>query len=292
MSAIDVHAQSLACLGQRDSVQACELLKLQTLQTLERLNTAIDGYNGGIGRDAVIETLAELGADDERWLAIALPLIEYGTPDDQRTVARMLSITAERTLAREDRGDGTVIADWSIGRRAWAAAAYALAADRIDGFAALSRSPIMRWAGESETAPLAQSQRLRHSLLLRDWRATVDQYLTWFGELPLRPKLALFDPILPGGHGDEADILLALVATNTKGGVTWTGRLHGRAVRRLGARLSDLEQRRALARALDVSEQDVADELDARYAGLVAAMRHELFRVHLPETISGAPPAP
>jgi len=174
MSAIDLHAQALEYLGQRDSVQVCELLKHQTLQTLGRLNMTIDGYEGGTGRDTVIDTLIELGADDERWLAVALPLIEYGSPNDQRTVARMLSITAERTIAREDAGNGSLIADWSLGRRAWAAAAYALATDRIDGFAALSCTPIPRWAGETEVSPLAQSQRLRHSLLQQDWRATVD----------------------------------------------------------------------------------------------------------------------
>ena len=287
MTAIDLHQELLEHLGRHDEVSASQLMKRETASSTDALTGAMTVLDDGeLTVERIDEQLVTLSSTNERLLAVAFPIVEYGSERLLFGVGRALTLLSEVSLGRAELANPGVLAELVIGRLGWSLSAYALFANRLDGLSAVMSAPINRAYEERSQPRFATDSRLRHSRRFQDRaRETIDSYANWLIALELVQHLPLFEPGQRGGFFDEADLVLALALHGDRGRA-FTNRLQPQAALRLGARLADERNRAHLSAALALPADSVVSTVDQWYQELRSNMQREMSFDLLPERLT------
>lgn len=256
-------AQVLAELGRGDEVAVAERLKNVALAFVSAIEERpADGQLTDEGVAAVLEATSVAGED---FLAIALPIVEYGRHAALDALPRALRhIALATSAARTDMSAPRVAAVPALGRLVWALAAYALHCDWPAALVATARARVRVPFTDDDVQPVVALTELRYPQALGGNAGnSFNNYHEWLQGLALLERFPFFAADLEEAFL-EGDLLLAMLCGRFRNRV-YTGARTRDAVRRLAARVDDAAQREALEQ-LFPGEGDLQARLERAYA--------------------------
>jgi hypothetical protein len=260
--AAEPRTETLAELGRGDEVAVAERLKSAAVV----LASAIDGIDEAvpIADGRLAQVLAATSEPGEAFLAVAFPAIEYGRDRSIDAFAPALRHVALSTAAaRTDQAATRVAATVTVGRLAWALAAFALHCDRPEALAAAGRARVVVPFADGEVEPVVSLRALRYpDALGGNAGDSFANYHDWVEGLELLSQYPLFVAEFELAF-DEGDLFLAMMLARLRGRVYSRGRSQASA-QRLATRASDPSQRPGLD-ALFPGEGTLEQRLDAAY---------------------------
>ena len=214
--------------------------------------------------------LAQQDAANERFLAVALPLMEYGSTVAADAVARSMRAFSERSIADYWLINTNWIGSVVIGRLGWALASYSLDCARFGRFVRISTISLTRNIGVPSVVNLGVDTLLRYQPSFGTFSTqTLGHYRDWIASLPLTgSRLYLFAPGSPSGPFSEADLILAMLATMANRRALNTVGLHREVVQRFAARLGVHDQRALMTRLFGVDDANLNATLEDLYQAL------------------------
>jgi hypothetical protein len=276
MTAAELNEQAISDLGTGNLVAPREALKRQLAALLD----ALDRHNKGgeqvnLGDRPQLESFIDgIGGELEGFLAVALPLIEYGGETGQDAV-----VTALVRLAQEIERN-TTTPGWEsalfviVARLVWVAGAFALACQAVELLPRLTRITV-RSGYDGRDQGLLDERRARYlASYSGDARKSFEAHQLWVAELALMadryPLLARDDELVKALM--EADMLFAMHAIATgrhDGPYSHGAHQSGQpAEKRLRARVGDPRQRAVLAAFFGASEDKLQERLTALQGSL------------------------
>ena len=241
---IELRSEILAELGRNDEVAVAERLKSEAVNLADLLSN-LPGDDRQLTEERVLELLQSTSAAGESFLAVALPIIEYGRGDAPAALPRALRhVTVATAAGRQEHTARAVAAVPAVGRLVWALTAFALHCERLQTLSVLARAQIAVPFSD-DVRPVLALITLRYPDALGGSAAnSFRNYHDWLSGLELLQSYPLFvsefDAVFL-----EADLLLAI----------YTGRLRRQiysrghdveTVRRFLTRVNDADQRSAL----------------------------------------------
>ena len=260
--AADLKGEILKELGRGDEIAVAERMKAAAVALasgIDRLEEAVPKAGGRLQ-----QVLAATSDAGEAFLAVSFPVLEYGRGASLEALAPALRHIALATSAgRTDQVAPRVAASVTLGRLAWALAAFALSADRPEALAAASRAQVLVPFSNGDTEPVISLKALRYpDALGGNAGHSTANYHDWLAGLPLLRDYPLFAADFDLAF-DEGDLVLAMLLGRLRGGVYARAR-NRETARRLAARAGDKEQRPALE-ALFPGTGTLEQRLNATY---------------------------
>ncbi|MDQ3823357.1 MAG: hypothetical protein M3321_08975 [Actinomycetota bacterium] len=288
MTAGELYRRAIAELARGAEAAAAERLKLHAADEAGRIEEEIGSRMSASAPRSDTGLHALLGALDERnqrFLALALPLVEYGTPVAAETVARSVRFFARTCLAPRPGGEvyrqGAMTV---LGRLVWAIAAYSVECNRLDALVRLARIDVALEPDEPETPLLARGELRVFAGAEEDRDAAYRHYLDWLRTSDLaRNEVPLFWPNVHRAMA-EADLWLALRTAAVTATEVYSAGMSAPAVLRLRRRLEDASAVSELARLLGVSESRAVAELAEQSARI--AYDHDRL-AEVPSLVAG-----
>jgi hypothetical protein len=274
VSAAELNSRVVEQLGAGNTVAAREALKAELVAVLDALDRNDKGEQQvDLGSARQIDNFVDgISPELERFLAVAVPLVEYGGDAGHEAVVNALARVAEQ-IPRETQTPGWETALYLVtARLLWSTTALALACDRIDFLPRLLRLRTRsRFHGGEEL--LVDDSSARHlSAYERGADESFDSHNRWLADLPLcreRYPLLVREGLLEQALA-EADMLFAMHSAGDAVGSTYShgARREGHAERRLRARVNVPAERAALCTFFNVSDAHLEDELAALHGQL------------------------
>lgn len=270
----DRRREILEELGRGDEIAVAERLKAEAVALTAVLDD-LPGDDRQLTAECVQELLAATSSAGESFLAVALPVVEYGEGVALETLPRALrQVTLTTAAARTDQTARRVAAVPAIGRLVWGLAAFALHCDRPAALVTLARARI-RVPYYDDVEPVIGLTALRHPDALGQNAGTAFRdYHEWLSELYVLEQYPVFRAELEAALL-EADLVLAMSASRFRERVYSGGRTQD-TVRRLTARADDAAQRQAFE-DLFPGDGTLEDRLEQAYAQ-IEGDRHRFER--------------
>jgi hypothetical protein len=264
LSAVELYDDALDRLGRGDEVGAAESLKTEALANSELLEQQItaelEGETGN-AEGRVQAFLADHDEVNERLLASAFPVIEYGSERLLSALARSAApVVRPSAQVRSGSALRPSAAAVVAARVLWAMATYALFCARTEALAVLDSITIRPPDEDREGVPAFGRMEFRYpNALSGNAGNSYEHYRSWLGARPLvSERLALFATQLDDIFA-ETDLLLALRLISVQRRA-YSGGAEPPTVRRLADRFRDVRQRPGLAALFRVGD-DKLDEL-------------------------------
>lgn len=271
MSAVELNKQVIEQLSAGNTVTPQEMLKDQLVGILEALDQNDNGehqMNLGNALDVVEGISDEL----EGFLAVAVPLIEYGGEGGQEAVVSALARIAQQIDRRPPDCENALYL--LAARLLWCTTAFALACDTVDFLPRLLRlSTRSHFHGRDER--LVDDSSVRHlSAFDRGAGDAFESHQQWITSSALVQRcypLLARDGLIEEGLM-EADMLFALHSDATESSLrgTYSHGAHrtGRPEARLRARLGAPAQREQLSLFFGVPDGQLEQRLAELHEGL------------------------
>lgn len=259
----EVRPEILAELGRGDQIAVAERVKAEGV-TLTTLLDDLPGDDRQLTPERVQELLAATSPACESFMAVGLPVVEYGEGVALEALSPALRRATLKTRAGStDQTARRVAAVPAIGRLVWALAAFALHCDRPAVLASLARERI-QVPFYDDVEPVIALTALRHpDALEHNAGIAFRDYSEWLSQLDLLDQYPLFRDELEMALL-EADLFLAMYASHFRDRIYSSGRMTDVA-RRFAARVNDVRQRPALEE-LFPGEGTLEERLERAYA--------------------------
>lgn len=260
--AADLKAAILTELGRGDEIAVAERMKAAAVA----LASGIDGLDEAVPEagERLPQVLAATSDAGEAFLTVGFPALEYGRGASLEALAPALRHVALATSAgRTDQGATRVAATVTLGRLAWALAAFALSCDRPEALAAANRAQVFVPFSNGDVEPVISLRALRYpDALGGNAGNSFADYHDWLAGLPLLSDYPLFAAEFDLAF-DEGDLVLAMLLGRLRGGGHTRARSRETA-RRLAARAGDEAQRPGFE-ALFPGDDTLEQRLNAAY---------------------------
>jgi hypothetical protein len=268
MTVTEIRAELLDRLGKGDDVFAAETLKERAAALAEALAGVEESAEGTLEERARI-LLEQVDQQGFEFLAVLLPLVEYGRSQALDVLPRALRHVARRTSLSEVQSSLPLIAaTLVIGRLVWAMTAYSLHCGRLDALTSAWRATVSSRYEDRLPAPLLADTGLRHpDVFGQDADKGYQDYREWLRTSDLIGCYPLFAAELDEIFA-EADFLIALRTACASRWNVYSHGFSGATVIRLRGRLADGREREQLARFFSVGDGELDEMLAEGYSRL------------------------
>lgn len=216
MSTAETYRETLEILARGEEIKVVEALKERAsalLVSFEAAMIALGEDPNSRELQVIQKHIATQDLSAEELLAVAFPVVEYGSARAVRALSKLLSLLTERVLGRSDRINEQPLPDVVIGELWFALATYAIARDNVEAIIALGGAPITRRHGAAKAGSFGTDSDLRYQPAFGgNASMTLQHYREWLAERAFLREVQLFEPAAEPGPFFECDFFFALYA--------------------------------------------------------------------------------